>query len=202
MSVSISFYGLSGGAAVSLSTSGLGFYGSGGFGASVAVASYQDSTFITDSAGAVSGAEVTNIKYISSGSGQVGGTGGETVALSGIPIESATLNIHLQSTAAAVQVRNVVLYIYDRIDTDNPASGVTSHGFEILPGGSGDTVWTTGLAGSGQTLPLTDSPGESGVNAGGAIAASGHDWYVGLSASPDSIGSKTSYGLFISMEYL
>jgi hypothetical protein len=29
-----------------------------------------------------------------------------------------------------------------------------------------------------------------------------HDWYLVLSASPDSIGSKTLYGLWVSLEYL
>ena len=29
-----------------------------------------------------------------------------------------------------------------------------------------------------------------------------HDWYVALSASPESIGSKTDFGLYFTLEYL
>ena len=37
---------------------------------------------------------------------------------------------------------------------------------------------------------------------GGTGLAKRHTWYVGISASPLSIGSKTSYGLYVSLEYL
>jgi hypothetical protein len=29
-----------------------------------------------------------------------------------------------------------------------------------------------------------------------------HDWYVALSAEPNTIGSKTQYGLYFTLEYL
>jgi len=37
---------------------------------------------------------------------------------------------------------------------------------------------------------------------GGTGLAKRHTWYVGISASPLSIGSKTQYGLYVSLEYL
>ena len=37
---------------------------------------------------------------------------------------------------------------------------------------------------------------------GGTGLAQRHTWYAALSASPLSIGSKTSYGLYVSLEYL
>ena len=43
-----------------LSGSGLGFYG-GGFGYSVAVGSYQDTTFITSSVGTTQGPQCNNV---------------------------------------------------------------------------------------------------------------------------------------------
>jgi hypothetical protein len=70
---------------------------------------------------------------------------------------------------------------------------------------------------------LTSSPGVSGLNTvvGDTLPATGtngyvnwttkegtahenerHDWYVALSASPQSIGSKTDYGLYFTCEYL
>ena len=63
---------------------------------------------------------------------------------------------------------------------------------------------------------FTPSPGVSGTNSEisdqnkpGVLTTIGdsheslrHDWYVALSASPDSIGSKTDYGLYFTCEYL
>jgi hypothetical protein len=66
-------------------------------------------------------------------------------------------------------------------------------------------------------MEFTASPGMSGLNTaiGEANTALGyattegvthtsdiHDWYVALSSEPDSIGSKTNYGLYFSVEYL
>ena len=74
-------------------------------------------------------------------------------------------------------------------------------------------------------MSLTPSPGLSGLNVsvadtgrmpsqaadgkynwltydGTAHTSTKHDWYIGLSASPQSIGSKTAYGLYMTLEYL
>jgi len=73
-------------------------------------------------------------------------------------------------------------------------------------------------------MSLTPSPGLSGLNVsvadtgrvpslhdgnynwltydGTAHSSTNHDWYIGLSASPESIGSKTAYGLYMTLEYL
>ena len=62
------------------------------------------------------------------------------------------------------------------------------------------------VGGSGIVVPLAQSPGPSGQFAGNGSANTGtytqHDWYVALSASPKSIGAKTQYGLYVSLEYL
>jgi|TARA_B100000085_G_scaffold158971_1_gene144521 hypothetical protein len=81
-----------------------------------------------------------------------------------------------------------------------------------------DLVMTPGPGPSGlntsgdETRIAEDSPGSNVSTAGGYtnyIARSGnscratrHDWYVALSASPDSIGSKTDFGLYFTLEYL
>ena len=90
---------------------------------------------------------------------------------------------------------------------------------------SPDTNWTGFVgtsAGNADEMYLTDSPGMSGANttAGDNVAtkaagyagtvpqdgsvhrATRHDWYLTLSSSPDSIGSKTSYGMYFTCEYL
>ena len=65
---------------------------------------------------------------------------------------------------------------------------------------------TNTVGGSGVFVPLAQSPGPSGLYAGNGAANTGqyyqHDWYVGITASPDSIGSKTQYGLYVELEYL
>ena len=192
-----------------LSGSGLGFYGSS-FGASVNVGEYQTTTFITNGNGTTQGPQVNNVKYVNSMSGIVGSaTSG--ILLTSIPNYLATLNIRF-THSSAVQVQNAKLRIYDRSGINNPASGVTTKVAELIHlgetqtnVGSGDTTWVT-PAGSSIIMDLSPSPGLSGTLAGNGTnstaSASRHDWYTVISASPDSVGSKTLYGLYVSLEYL
>lgn len=190
-----------------LSGSGLGFYGSDGFGASVAVSEFQGRTFITNSAGTSQGPEVDTIKFLNSQSGIVGqaGTG---IHINYIPNYQATLNIRF-THSTAVQTQNIEVRAYDRVSINNNPSGVTFYVFEAAhpnnsqaSAGSGDTLWTQ-IYGSGSTLTLNNSPGISGLynNGAGGWSDVQHDWYLGASASPDSIGSKL-FALYVSLEYL
>lgn len=206
MAAALSFYADSFGV-TNLTTSGLGFYGNG-FSNSVPVGQYQQTTFITDGNGTVQGSQVNNVKYIFSSSGQV--NGGGDVAINTIPNYLSTLNPRFTNDTA-VQVEDVELRIYDRINIDNPPSGVTCQVAELInlnttySAGSGDSTWTH-VYGSAVTLTLANSPGISGIYAGdgtnSTVASTRHDWFVILSASPDSIGSKTFFGLSISLSYL
>jgi hypothetical protein len=190
--------------------SGLGFYGDAGFAASVSVGSYQGRTFITNGAGTTQGEEANNVKFLNAGSGILGQSG-SGVALTAIPNSQGTLNIRF-TNATAVKVQSATLYGYDRSNIYNSPSGVVLKAAELIHptstqvnNGSGDTTWTT-LAGSGSTLSLCPSPGPSGLYAGNGSnsqwSATQHDWYVALSVSPDSIGSKTAFGLAMELEYL
>jgi hypothetical protein len=190
-----------------LAGSGLGFYGAAGFGASVQVGAWQDKTFITNSVGTTLGPEAMNIKFTHPSSGIIGQTG-SGLALTQIPNWQSTLNVRFTSPTA-VKTQNVQLRIYDRTDINSAASGVTTKVAEvahpdIIQGnsGSGSTTWQT-PAGSGTIMTLTSSPGVSGLRPNGPnTTATQHDWYLAISASPDSIGSKTLYGLYVSLEYL
>jgi len=190
--------------------SGLGFFGSNGFGASVAVGAWQGRTYVTDGNGTVQGPEAQNVQFLNAGSGILGqvGTG---IGLQAIPNYQATLNVRF-THSSAVKTQNVELRIYDRVNINLGASGVTTKVAEIIhPGntqvanGSGDSQWLT-PAGSAVTVQLAPSPGLSGVFAGNGsnstYSATRHDNYVAISASPDSIGAKTQYGLYTSLEYL
>ena len=209
----IKFYadsGLGGTFDVDMAGSGLGFYGSGGFGASVAVGVYQENTYVTDGNGAVQGPQGNNVKWTHANSGEL--SGATNLHLQDIPNGQCSTKISF-THGSAVQVQNVELRIYDRVTITVAASGVTTKAYECLhPSltqsgqlGSGALIWTT-PAGSGTTLGLAQSPGESGLYAGNGSASTHqsvlHDWYVCLSARPDSIGSKTQYGMYVSLEYL
>lgn len=189
-----------------LSGSGLGFYG-GGFGYSVAVGSYQDTTFITNGAGTTQGEQCNNVKYMNIGSGIIN-SASSGVPLISIPNYLAPLRINF-SHSSAVRTQNAKVYIYDRSSVNSPASGVTCKVAEIIhpgttqvPTGSGDTTWLT-PTGSSVIVDLVASPGLSGLSPNGpSTSDANHDWFLAISASPNSIGSKTQFGLYCVLEYL
>jgi len=204
----ISFYGDSAGPFdVDLYGSGLGFYGAGGFGASVAVGDWQENTYITDGNGVINGPQSNNVKWTHSLSGELSGS--NNLPLKYIPNADATLNVRF-THGSAVQVQNAELRIYDRTTITVGASGVTTKVAEIIhtsPSdavlGSGDLSWIT-ASGDTVPVPLVQSPGISGIAGHGSSVtpATRHDWYVAISARPDSIGSKTLYGMYVALEYL
>jgi hypothetical protein len=188
-----------------LNGSGLGFYGSA-FGSSVSVASYQDTTFITDSNGTIQGPQANNIKWTHPGSGSINGAA--SVELTKIPNYLATLKIQFSHTSA-VKTQNAKGRIYDRSSINNAASGVTTKIAEVIHpdtvqnnNGSGDSTWLT-PAGSSVVVDFVSSPGLSGhrPNAGNTTDRT-HDWFAAISASPDSVGSKTLYAFYFECEYL
>jgi hypothetical protein len=184
-----------------LNGSGLGFYGSS-FGNAVQIGSYQDTTYVTNSNGTTQGPIGDNVKYISANSGNVNSVSG--LHLRGIPNYLASLNIRINSDTS-IQTQNAKLYGYDRSNKNNPPSGLTFQAAELIhpwlavtPTGSGSTSWTQ-LSGSGSVLTLSNSPGTNGQIPG---ASTRHDYYVALSASPSSVGSKTNFGLWFELEYI
>jgi hypothetical protein len=211
--------------------SGIGFYGAS-YGISVPVGEYQDTTYVTNANGtATDEYALQNTKYVSvSGLDGVGGANANRKT----PNYWAPLNIRFTHNEA-VRVQNCKLRIFDRLDIENQASGVTTQIYEIRHPNASTSA--SGLAHRGianhswQTfdpednmfdMAFTSSPGASGLNTiagetvpsgeggfvswvtaeGAAHESTRHDWYVALSASPDSIGSKTNYGLYFTCEYL
>jgi hypothetical protein len=208
MVAAINFYADTAFFITNLAGSGLGFYG-GGFGQSVNVGAYQNTTFITDSTGANQGSQVNNVTYVNLMSGIVNSsTSG--ILLTAIPNYQATLNIRFTNDSA-VKTQNVKLRIYDRSSIDVAPSGVVSQVAEVIHlsniqtnNGSGNSAWTS-VGGSGVVLTLAPSPGMSGCFAGNGVASTyndtRHDNFVCISQSPSSIGSKLS-ALYVSLEYL
>ena len=208
MAAAITFY--SGNGATDLGSSGIGFYGSS-FGQSVQVGFYQDSTFITNSNGTINGGSLYNTKYVGTTSGvQINGSG--TITFATVPTLSGTMNVRF-TYDSAVKTQNGQIRIFDRSDPNADPSGVTCQVNQIVNGFSGVNQSTGAadaandgwfdLAGSGTTMTLLASPGTSGLSVSGVDTTSTrHDWYFALSASPDSIGSKTLFGAYIALEYL
>lgn len=190
---------------VGLNGSGLGFFGTS-FGSSVNVASYQDSTWITDSNGISQGPQLNNVKYLHPASGSINGLSPKNVL--DIPNYLSTLKVSFNHPTP-VKTQNAKFVCYDRNNINNNPSGVVCMAYEVRhPSvtqtgtlGSGLASWTN-IYGSGSILSLIDSPGVSGLRPNGANTSSNqHDWYINLSQSASSTGNKTSAGYF-STEYL
>ena len=204
----VNFYALNVGSDFNINTngSGIGFFGNG-WGRSIAVSEWNETTWITDSQGATQGSQINNVKYAHPNSGILAGN--NCVNLTGIPNYQATLNIRFTHDTA-VQVQNAQVRIYDRVNINNNPSGVTMYTCEVVhPStlqtemGSGDTTWLDTF-GSGSILNLVSSPGLSGLWAASGDSthsSDSHDWFLNLTASPDSVGSKL-FALQFSCEYL
>ena len=80
-----------------------------------------------------------------------------------------------------------------------PASAPSDMVLTSSPGASGLNT----AASDNGSLPATHDGFKNWVTAEGEAHRSiQHDWYIALSASPTSIGSKTDYGLYFTLEYL
>lgn len=215
--------------------SGIGFYGLD-FGISVPIGSQQTSTWITNSDGTVAGPRLNNTARVASGIGSSKGTvsvnGTNAINLDLLPNYLCPLNIRF-THSTPVKVQNGKLRIFARDHgISKPASGVTTWVYEarrptsspnealgsLNLRGVSDFVWTEFDPSLAQTdLPLTPSPGMSGLNTsnvdtnaslgytsqnGISHSSSRHDWYIALSSEPESIGSKTNYALYYTVEYL
>ncbi len=214
MAAAVLFFAGDGQTVQNLNGSGLGFFGTGGFGFSVQVSSYQDRTFITNGAGTIQGFEVDNNKFLDGGAfGTEPTVSGVTLLGSGllllqVPNHLSTLNVRFTNDTA-VTTQNAILYIHDRVSKVNPPSGVKCQVAEVIHigldnslVGSGDNVWIR-ASGDGATVPLVSGPGMSGFSpAGPTTSADRHDWFVAISPTPESIGSKTQFGLFVELEFL
>jgi len=209
--------------------SGLGFYGNG-YGLSVPVGQYQDTTWVTNANGtAVDSYQLNNNKYTSMSGVSINGS--NSIVTSGIPNYLSSLNIRFTHNTA-VKTQNCKLRIYDRNNINNQASGVTTQVYEVrhphveqttqglTHRGTDHHRWNDFEYGDNMTdVIFTSSPGTSGLNTSsedplavapnvlnlstqaGAHQSTRHDWYCALSSSPHEIGSKL-YALYFTLEYL
>lgn len=147
-----------------LQGSGLGFYGST-FGSSVQIGSYNQSTFVTNANGTTNGGAAYNVRYTAAASGEPFSTG------SGIPLvringQHRTLDINFDHSTP-VNVQNVQFRIYDRININNPASGVNTKVAELV-NFNGQT-YANWLATPGDANTANDAIGGSPFGSGDLV---------------------------------
>lgn len=171
----------------------VGFYG-GSFGLSIRVGEYNDNTYRTNSDGSSNGGLMPNLKFANSTGAYVST---EITATELLEVENteATLKVQL-TTDTSVATQNTKFRSYDRSSINSDPSGVTVRAAEIrkdqaLVRGSGDSSWTA-IAGSGSVLSLDDQ----------SDPATTHNWWIGLTATPDSIGEKTNFAFYFETEFV
>lgn len=161
--------------------------------------------------------------------GTVSINGASAIDLNKLPNYLCPLNIRFSHTEP-VRVQNCKLRVFDRNNINNHASGVVTYVYEARHpsslqslvnlshrGRSADSWYEFDSLDAMTDMPFTSSPGVSGTNSntqdtngnlgylsqeGSLHEASRHDWYVALSSEPVTVGSKTQYGLYFSLEYL
>lgn len=170
----------------------IGFYGPG-FGLSVRVGEYNETSYRTTEDGQSNGGGLPNVRWANA-TGVYIGASIIAEALTAIANSEATLLVRL-NTDAAVATQNTRFRTFDKSNIDYAPSGVTVQAAEVIRDGagpgSGDTTWVT-IAGSGTVLSLDDQ----------ATTATEHDWYIGISSKPDSIGEKTNFAFYFETEFL
>ncbi|MBU2061949.1 MAG: hypothetical protein KKH44_08915 [Bacteroidetes bacterium] len=170
-----------------------GFFGSA-FGFSIRVGEFNNTTYRTTADGTTDGGALPNLRWANSSGAYVAS---ELVATELLEVANAeaTLNV-LLTTDNAVKTQNASLRAFDRVAINNNPSGVTIYAAEIAKDsavrGSGDVSWTI-IAGSGSVLSLADQTTDDFTE---------HNYYIGLSATPTSIGSKTNLAFYWECEFL
>lgn len=143
---------------------------------------------------------------------------GTGMALTSIPNRASSLNIRFLHTSG-VKVENCKAYIYDgKSGATGQPSGVTAVLAQIIhtgvtpstttPLGSGQKHWNiyggniTGRA-NANSIALANSPHTSGLKATDVTQSTGlrHDWFMAISAQPDSVGPKSDFALWVELEY-
>lgn len=170
---------------------------------------WNETTYLVSNAAEQPEIQCKNIKYAADGSAYLRGMT-DPLALVDIPNYESTLNIRFKNPSD-VTVPVARLRFYDREKTvDDPPQGLDIKVAEIVhssylqsgASGRGSKTWKS--AGNGEWVTLSRSPGPSGITAGGYGYSDEdtHDWYLALSVSPKVLGSRTSVGMQVYLEYL
>lgn len=161
--------------------------------------------------------------------GTVSVNSASAINLDRLPNYLCPLNIRF-THSEAVKVQNCKLRIFDRNNVNNHASGVVTYIYESRHPATSQSISNLSHRGRIENswyefdpvnamtdMAFTSSPGASGKNTnsqdtsptlgyssneGSLHTSTRHDWYLALSSEPVTIGSKTNYGLYFTVEYL
>ena len=159
-------------------------FSNGTFGQPIQVGSYNDKTHVRTSGGTDKSASNSphNTKYLTSTTMSL--NGGASANLSTLTTANSPLKITI-AESVNITVTNVKMYAYDGTTDANAPTGMNVYLAE-----QGDTTWKL-AHGSGNALTLNDQ----------TTPATSHDFYVAISASPTSIGTKDSNKVKITFTY-
>jgi len=118
----------------------------------------------------------------------------------------------------------VVTYVFEaRHPADGPTTSISNLSHRGITDGDYWTVYDATVSDDPADMTFTSSPGISGFNSTSADSSDTdkwnnpsdqtdllgnlhtsvqHDWYTAISAEPVTIGSKTNFGLYFTLEYL
>lgn len=158
-------------------------FAGGTFGSAITVGAYNDSTHVESSVGADDSSANTphNNKYLTSNTVSLNGAGSSS--LSAAATSACALKINF-ADAASVTTTSHIFYAYDGSTTTAVPTGVTFYAAE-----QGDANWTN-AEGSAAAVTITDD-----------TASTSHDYYILMSASPESVGLKTAFKLRDELTY-
>lgn len=185
----------------------VGFFGAGGpegVPFAVIIDRYQDKTYITNMSGTNLGkgplgfpasGQLINNKYVSSNTVSVSGLAA-TSLINVTPGSGTILVRFVPSGSVSVRTQNAILYtvaLNASSGVNNVSSVVTGLKMQCYEPGA-DAAWTqTAGAGAVDNRLLLDDHN---------VAATRHDFFVGLSCSPEAVGQRNNFGLFMVIEFL
>lgn len=154
------------------------------FDAPITITEYNDSTHVESSLGAnlSSGNVPKNSKYLTSSTVSI--NGGSSEALSGVTTANCPLKINF-SHPTSVITYDAIFYSYNGTTTTSAPTDVTFQAAE-----QGDASWTN-AEGSASAVTITNHN----------TPATSHDYYILVSASPESVGEKTNFSVRIELTY-
>jgi hypothetical protein len=212
--------------------SGIGFYGNGfGISVPIGqqqTTTYVTNSLGTSEGARLNNTAMGNVGTVNT-KGTVSVNGATAINLDALPNYLCPLNIRFNHSEP-VKVQNCKLRIFDRNNIANHASGVVTYVYEARHPATTTSVLNLNHKGRSSTtwyefdptdvmsdMTFTSSPGPSGKNTnssdtntalgynttlGSLYQSDRHDWYAAISSEPVTIGSKTQYGLYFTLEYL
>jgi len=165
----------------------IGFYGDN-FGDTITVGGYQHSIHIleadlADICDDHPANSVENLEYVN-GTNVYHRAGASSGALAVSAVENTSLFRYHFNHGSAVSTSGATYYSYDGSTPATPPVEVGVYAFEV-----DDTTWSS-ASGSATNLAIDDQG--SGTD---------HDYYIGVAATPDTVGAKSGWKLRLDLTY-